>query len=659
MNKKNQKKIVPPKPPVKRTRNLSEIIFSSDWAIVILLFLTLLLAYSNSFNVPFHFDDEQQIVLKDANHSFQNFHHLSYWLQINNRPVSLVTLVFNYVVNGEKVFWYHVINFIIHLLSGIFLFFFLKLIFNLSHEKQYPNWLPVVITLFFLVHPAQIQSVTYIVQRMTSLAGMFFILSIYLYTKGRILYLRDRKDTGAIILITCSFVVGLLGAFSKQSAIVFPLAMLLTELLFIRNAEGKICKRYVFSAVIVGFVGFIAVLLKAGLPYETNEISRVNYFATQMTVIPRYLQLMVVPVGLSIDHGVKAVATVFDLKVVGGALFLLGVLAFAFWQVKKRPLVSFGIFWFFIALLVESSILPIRDLMFDQRMYLPLAGFAISFWLLIYELFSLKKPSYLVPFVVLVLLSFSVGTMARNHLWQSNVAVWEKVTRMYPDYFRGWQGLGREYVASGEKDATKIVHCYEEALRIEPDNETVLNDLAANYLKTSDYVNAIKCSQKLENSSNPDFRLNAFRILAVAYLNSNQDDQALKYLEKNIQMKPDDISALQNIAGLYIRMKDYPKAIETAEKILKMTPDDVSSLLNIAFCQINLGKDDLAQRCIVKVLNNDSNNVRALVLNANVYAHAGKWDEALKNVQKAYGITNDASLLKDIERLEKMKEGTN
>jgi predicted permease len=147
MNKKNQKyhKTTKPQTVIKKENNFGKL-FSNDWFILLLLVIVTVIAYSNSFSVPFQFDDEQQIVLRQSNHSFQNFTHLSYWLNVNNRPVSTFTIVANYLLNGEKVAGYHVVNLIIHLLSGIILFFWLRLLTSVRKDHQISKWLPVVIT---------------------------------------------------------------------------------------------------------------------------------------------------------------------------------------------------------------------------------------------------------------------------------------------------------------------------------------------------------------------------------------------------------------------------------------------------------------------------------------------------------------------------------
>jgi protein O-mannosyl-transferase len=656
MNRKNQIQVKNQNPQKKFKREINiEKLFSSNWFILLLLFVATLIVYSNSFNVPFQFDDEQQIVYQDANYSFQNFTHLSYWVNVNNRPISTFTLVANFILNGNNVFGYHIVNFIIHLLSGVILFFWLKLITSYRKDQQFSKWLPVVISLFFLVHPVQTQSVTYIVQRMTSLAGMFFLLSVFLYTKGRFAHFRNSRTILIYTYYALAVIAGIMGTLSKQNAVVFPLAMLLSELFFIRNKEGKICKRYLIFVSSVGFIIAFVLLIKFGLPFETKDISRSQYFATQMIVIPRYFQMMLIPFGLSIDHGVQVVKNFFEFKAICGASFLIGILLFAIFWIKKNPLVSFGLFWVFITLIIESSIFPIRDVMFDQRMYLPLVGFSIALWALVFDFFTRRRPKLLAPIILFILIALSIGTYARNNVWRSRVDIWEKVTEMYPDHFRGWQGLGRAYVATGEKDISKIIKCYERALQIEPDNQTVLNDLAANYLKISKTSQAIECFKKLEKSDDLDYKIYALRTLGIIYLSQKEYDLSTNYLKRVIKINPVDTSAFQGLSSLYIQTKDFKNAIYYSKRSLEISPNEMFSLLNIGLSYINVGRSDLSKQYLLKALTISPVNVKALILYANACVNTSNFDEAIVYLKKAFDITKDNKLLLDIEKVEKMK----
>jgi hypothetical protein len=154
-----------------------------------------LLAYSNTFHVPFHFDDRPSITYNSDVQikvftwdRFERLFKNTYKESI--RVFSYFTLALNYYFGGLNVFGYHLVNFGIHIASGIFLYSFLMLTFNLPSLREKYGAISYKAALFssliFISHPIQTQSVTYIVQRMSSMAGMFYLLSLVLYVKGRL-----------------------------------------------------------------------------------------------------------------------------------------------------------------------------------------------------------------------------------------------------------------------------------------------------------------------------------------------------------------------------------------------------------------------------------------------------------------------------------------
>lgn len=624
------------------------------WFQLLVIAVVTFIAYSNSFSVPFHFDDEQQIVYNESQHSIQKYENFHSWMHVNRRPVSSFTLAANYVIGGENVLGYHLVNFLIHLLTGVFLFFLLRILLSNVENDLKRKYLPLVISLFFLVQPVQTQAVTYIVQRMTSLSGLFVVMAVFFYTKGRINYLNRNNLRGSIVFIGAALFAGILGILSKQNAVVFPLLFLLVEFLFIRTSKNQLCTKYLIFSTVVLFLFTAVYVFRYGLPYETKDISRGMYLATQMTVIPRYFQMMLIPFGLSIDHGVSVVESIFNTKVILGTLFIIGVLVYGFVKIKSQPLISFGIFWIFITLLVESSIIPIRDVMFDHRMYLPLAGFSLLIWTLGFDVIQLKRPKSLFTIVVFVLFVMAAGTYARNEIWKSEVRIWKKVTEMYPNYFRGWQGLGREYVASGETNISLIIHSYEKAISIDPDNETVLNDLGANYLKINAYEKGVACYEKLINSENKYYQINSLRVVGVYNLSVKKFDAAEDYLKRVLEIDSNDTTALLGLSSLYMQQNEYNRAIYYGLEYDKFAPGNESLLFNLGLAYLSTGDPGKAIFYSNALLKMNSENVNALILHANACVNLKDYSTAIRSLQMAYDVSKNERFIGEIEKVKNM-----
>ena len=162
------------------------------------LFVCLIIIYGNSFQCSWHLDDYVNIVnnsnihLKSLSwsHIKQTFYDPHYEHNMINRPLSYLTFALNYYLNDTSVFGYHVVNFCIHYLAATFLFL---LIYNtlqlpMLHRQYQKTAYPIAMLAVFLwaTHPIQVSAVTYIVQRMASMASMFYIMAMYFYVKGRL-----------------------------------------------------------------------------------------------------------------------------------------------------------------------------------------------------------------------------------------------------------------------------------------------------------------------------------------------------------------------------------------------------------------------------------------------------------------------------------------
>jgi hypothetical protein len=356
-----------------------------------------LVAYSNTFHVPFHFDDQINII-NNPNIQIKQFSWDGLERLVKNtykesiRVFSLFTLALNYYFGGFNVFGYHLVNFFIHIASGIFLYWFLILTFNLPSLKEKYGSISYKVALFtsliFVTHPIQTQSVTYIVQRMSSMAGMFYLLSLILYIKGRLSFGRTRLFYfGGMVL---SY---LLGVFSKENAAILPLFVALYEFYFFQNLDlspkgRKILFSLVAGLLILGAFGFIIWgqrymdVIEEG--YKFRTFTMWERVLTQFRVVLYYVTLLIYPhpSRLNLDYDFPISKTILDPPTTLISLLIIaGLIGYSIWTAKKRPILSFCLLWYFGNLVIESSIFPL-EMVFEHRLYLPAVGPFILFSLL-------------------------------------------------------------------------------------------------------------------------------------------------------------------------------------------------------------------------------------------------------------------------------------
>ena len=390
--KPDQKKEIPPKTGWKWRPSFRHLIA------IALIAGVALVAYSNTFHVPFHFDDRPNIVENPSIHTtvltwdwLKRLIKITYPVSI--RVFSYFTLALNYYFGGFNVFGYHLVNFFIHIASGIFLYWFLLLTFNLPSLKEKYGPISYKVALFssliFIAHPIQTQSVTYIIQRMASMAGMFYLLSLVLYIKGRLSTGWPRGFYfGGMVL---SY---LLGVFSKENVDIIPLFICLYEFYFFQKFDltprGKnILFTLIGTLLVLGAFGFVIwgdryiQVIREGYEYRTFSMS--ERVLTQSRVVLYYLTLLAFPhpSRLNLDYDFPISKTIFDPPTtLISILIIAGLIGYSIWTAKKRPILSFCILWYFGNLVIESSIFPL-EMVYEHRLYLPVVGPIVLFSLLV------------------------------------------------------------------------------------------------------------------------------------------------------------------------------------------------------------------------------------------------------------------------------------
>lgn len=362
------------------------------------------------------------------------------------RPVSMLSFVLNRYFFGIDPYSYKVINLVIHLLTGICLFWLGRLIMLSYRQFQRSEvtpgavtWLPVVVSGIWLVHPLNLTGVLYIVQRMASLSALFMVSGLCLYTAGR-MRMRGGRRGGLSLILAGLIGFGGLAVFSKENGALLPLYMLILELALFRfrNREGQLDKTvtglFVLILVIPGLLVLAWLISHPGFithGYANRDFTLAERLLTEGRILVFYLKMIVMPsiseLGLyhddiAISKGLFAPPATFE-----ALLFLLALLAAGFALLKKLPLVSLGILWFFASHVLESSVIAL-ELAHEHRNYLADFGIILAAGALLLQLPSKRLSLYIrtvAPALFILLLAGT--TWVRAGQWSDNVnfAVYE------------------------------------------------------------------------------------------------------------------------------------------------------------------------------------------------------------------------------------------
>jgi len=227
----------------------------------IALSIIILTTYSNTFHSSWHLDDEK--ILKNQSLHLSTFT----WNDIKKtffahtqktgvlyRPISCFSLALNYYFSKDKVFSYHLVNLIIHYITAVFLFLFIYTTLSLplieTKYRDHSFSIALLASVFWASNPIQTQAVTYIIQRMASMAGMFYIISMYFYLKGRKAGIPRKK----IIFFSLCAIAGLLAMGSKENAFMLPVSIYLFDLFLIQGLTKEALKKNVKPASLIIFL---------------------------------------------------------------------------------------------------------------------------------------------------------------------------------------------------------------------------------------------------------------------------------------------------------------------------------------------------------------------------------------------------------------------
>jgi Flp pilus assembly protein TadD len=573
----------------------------------VLLGLMLFLAYCNTFHVPWHFDDYNNIIANPRVHaeypklSSVTAPFVSLFREGHlKRPFAMATFALNWYLGKDNPIGYHLVNLAIHILTAYFLFLTLVVLFRTprldgTYSRQQVQFISLLAAALWALNPIQVQAVTYIVQRMASLCGMFYILCIYLYVKGRLS--RALTKTSVLLYAACclSFLAGF---FTKENAVLLPVTLALIEAAFFQDMRRKKVRMTFFGIVlalgIAMVIGGVILFFDANplkvLKYESRSFTPFERLLTQPRILLFYLTLIFYPAPhrLSLVHDIEVSTSFYHpWTTLPSIILLFALVGYAIYKLRKWPILSFAILFFFLNHMIESSIISL-ELIFEHRNYLPsmflfwpvAAGLE---WLIVYYR-GKNTVVYcgLVAFVPLLLVGMGTGTYVRNIDWTSEKFLWEDAMRKAPRSSRPYHNLAwSHYERIGDRDTALLL--YRKALERQKNNNSVeakiWNNIAAIYHYRGDFQNAAQYWKKAHESSplrvNPQYRL------ALALTRCDKLDEALDHVDQIIFKRPHNIKAL-NLKGVLLLMQKRPReALPLFQQCIKLAPRNGRLLINI------------------------------------------------------------------------------
>ena len=630
--------------------------------------------YGNTFDCSWHFDDEPNITDNPNIHLKE----LS-WKSIKRalfsgradpsalyRPVSCLSFALNYYFGELDVFGYHLVNTLIHLLASVFLFLFIYHTLNLPalRTKYGDNAYPIALlaTLLWAINPVQTQAVTYLVQRMASMAGMFYIMSMYFYLKARI-HVKGGQKVLFFILCFFSFLMAL---GSKENAIILPLSLSLYEILLIQKITGENLRKNLRVLLVVAgaifILGFAYIYVRGGNlfyfigDYELRPFTMWQRLLTEPRVIILYILLLFYPMPhrLNIAHSIEISTSLLEpITTLLSILLIVGVIVCAIYIARKRPLLSFCVLFFFLNHMVESTIFAL-ELIFEHRNYIPSMLFflpvAIGFWNLLKRYAMKKSMKFIISlFIILLLIGLGHSTFMRNFTWKNDESLWIDAVDKSPDMSRPHHNLGKYYQEIG--DYEKAILEYEKALEKPQTNRK--DEAFVTYYNLGKIYSDLKDPKKASDfyrmaiAMNPDYPPSYNNLAGIADREGNYE-LAHNYLLKAFKLEPGNPAVNFNLGFHYLREGQPGKAIHHLHGLTddKQFGDRVLLYLGIAFKQD--GQLGRAVTYLIRAVLKNPRNIKPHLHLAEVFYRAGDHNQAKREAETAIDLIRDKDTLEKI-----------
>jgi len=457
-------------------------------------------------------------------------------ITVTGRPILNLSFALDYALGGGRVEIFHATNLAIHLLAALTLF---GLIVRLGESplcrQPASDYAAALIAALWAVHPLQTESVSYLVQRAESLAGLFYLLTAYWFVRGRF----------ALCVAACG-----LGMATKETVATAPIFLLLLDRTFLAGSfrEAWRLRSRVYGALAATWGLLAGLIIASGDRGGTAGLglglhAALIYARAQFPAILHYLGLAFWPHPLVFDYGTEWRHVGWT--AIPCALGILGLVGLSLLALRRRWLAGFLGFSFFLLIAPSSSVVPIAtEQMAEHRLYLPLAALIAAVVLLGERL--IRSRALAASLALILLLAASFATVVRNRLYQDPIALWQDTVKERPQNVSAHINLG--FLLFSARRYSESIREDDAAVALEPDNAKALTNRGRSKAELqlfpeaqADFAAAIRADAGYAEAHN-----NLGVMLAIA----GQRTQARREFETALRLHPDYPEARRNLDRL-------------------------------------------------------------------------------------------------------------
>ncbi|HEY6872964.1 MAG TPA: tetratricopeptide repeat protein [Geobacteraceae bacterium] len=582
---------------------------------------------------------------------------------LKQRTVGFLTFALNYKLDGFHERGYHLVNVIIHLLNGLLVYALCLLTLDTPFLRATPisgrkTLVALLCALLFIAHPVQTSAVNYVYQRLALLATMFSLLTFVLYARWRLCSFRPGGPAGGwrpLAWYGGALLALALGMKTKENTFTVPFVIALYELLFFR---GPVRKRAI-NLIPLGMTLFIIPLTQfvsmgRGFGQVSSEYDKMGYnwihfILTQLRVLVTYIRLLFLPAGLRLEYDYPLFTSFWDAPVIlsfAAHCLILGLAGYLIRRSSSRDrelrLIAFGILWFYCFNIMESSILAfVTMIILEYRVYMPSVGFfmaaATGVELLRRKMPSRKAQMAFSALLVLVVVTMSAATYARNEVWRDEARFWEDTVKKSPGRFVPYVNLGAVYKRRGRLAEAALA--LQSAIRLQPNYADAYVSLGEVY-RFQGRPEEARRMLGMALTINPGLAA-AHQGMGCLYDDLGRYDEAVREFDTAIRIDPANAQIHDDLGISYARQKRHDEAEREFTAALRLDRDHVNARLHLGMLYDDEGKNSEAIAQLREALRLDRGNAEGHYNLGLAYTHGNRYAEAIQELRRALEINPD------------------
>jgi protein O-mannosyl-transferase len=622
---------------------------------------------------------------------------MAYW-----HPLTWLSLMLDYQLFGLNAGMLHLSNVFYHLINTILLFFVFRIMTGAV-------WRSAFIAALFALHPVNVDTVAWIAERKNLLSTTFWLLTTLSY-----LYYVKQPGIYRYLLVSVVFILGLL---AKPMLVTLPFVFLLLDYWPLNRLHSEKpvesnkdkkgpasfsglldyerSKRIVLEKIPLIAVSLISIYISSqtlkniGSSVTLDMVPMALRIENAAVSYVSYLYKLIWPAGLSIYHPFPVAVPLWQASL--AFIVLMAVSLAAVYNLKKRPYLFVGWFWFVGTLVPVSGIMQggLWPSYAERWAYVPYIGlFLIISWCA-YEFVSrFRINTYATAAAAAIIMALLLGkTWIQIGNWKDEVILYNHAIAVNPDNPVAHYNLGLTYAFKGMRE--EAIHHYQEALRITPNNASVYYDMGLIYYDLNNLADAIQCFKKAITIK-PDYENPRLTLSEIYFKNGDTDnaleqltetpryipgslaahnkmgiiltsvrktDEALVHFNQVLQMDSKFKNIHNNIGNVYLVKGEFATAIEEFKKEIQAYPNSTDAYINMGISYMNINNANEAINCFKQAAAIDPSSPKIRVLleralierNRPASGYDEKGTEALARLQEA--VRNDGSNIQALQKI--------